>query len=186
MPSDTAPSVPTSLAGERREIQAVFDDQAKFDEALDQLRLAGFDRADLSIPTALPHPGEATPEQGAANPDTPIDRQQARTLAGSTAGVIAAMVGAGVVVGTGGAAAVAAGVAVAAGAAIGGATHAATAGGTGMAREARETAAGERTLVLAVTARDDAQAARATETLRASGAIRVEPVSRSDGTIPAA
>ena len=184
MSEDITPSAPTRLAGQAREIQAIFGDQARFDEAMDNLRMSGFDRAALSVPDATPHPAQATPEGAASNPDTPVDRQQLRTLAGSTAGVTAAMIGAGVTVATGGAAALAAGVAVAAGALVGGATHAATAAGTGTEAAVRDEKAERGTLVLAVLVRNDDEAARATETLHASGAIRVEPVSRTDATVP--
>ena len=184
MSEDITPSVPTTLAGQTREIQAIFADQARFDEAMDRLRMSGFDRAALSVPAATPHPADATPEAGADNSNTPIDRQQIRTLAGSTAGVTAAMIGAGVTVATGGAAALAAGVAIAAGALVGGATHAATAAGTATETDRRDDSAARGTLVLAVLVRDDTEAARATETLHACGAIRVEPVTRTDATVP--
>ena len=185
MSDDIKPSVPTTLAADVHEIQAIFGEQDRFDEAMDRLRMAGFDRAALNVPAATPHAGAATPEAGAANPDTPIDRQQIRTLAGSTAGVTAAMIGAGVTVATGGAAALAAGIAVAAGALVGGATHAATAVGTSNETEARDAKADRGTLVLAVVVRDEAEAARATETLHACGALRVETVTRTGATVPA-
>lgn len=184
MVDDTAPAAQTSLGSSIREIQAVFDDQARLDDAIDRLRLAGFDRAELGLPAPTLHPSDATPEGSAANPDTPVDRQQVRTLAGSAAGITAAMIGAGVTIGTGGAAALAAGVAVAAGALAGGATHAATAAGTEVETATRAARANAGTLVLAVTVRDSSQEQLAADTLRAAGAVRVEPVSRADATVP--
>ena len=184
MPEPNSPTEPTRMTETVRELQAIFDDQARFDEAVDQLKIHGFDRAELSIPDATPHAAGATPEGGARNPDTPVDRQQIRTLAGSTAGITAAMIGAGVTIATGGAAALAAGVAIAAGAVAGGATHAATAVGTDVEHTTRDADASRASLVLSVTVRDAGQERLASETLRKAGALRVETVNRTDATIP--
>jgi hypothetical protein len=61
----------------------------------------------------------ASPEQSAANPNTPTDQQQMRTIHTSMAGAVGAIAAAGVTIATGGAAAVAIGAAVAVGAGAG-------------------------------------------------------------------
>ena len=179
--SDTR-QTPSTLAVSR-EVQAVFSTQASLDEAMDALRMRGFDRAELSLPAASPRRADATPEGGAANATTEIDRQQARTLGGSTAGVVAALGGAVITGATGGAAAVAVGVAAAAGLAAGGATHAALAGGGETIKADRDDAADKGELVLAVAVRSDERESVALEVLRQCGAIRAEAVRRQASVI---
>ena len=48
--------------------------------AVEQLALSGFDRADLSLPDVVPPADRATPEAGAKPADTEEDARQARTL----------------------------------------------------------------------------------------------------------
>jgi hypothetical protein len=150
-----------------RQLRATFPDQAALDAALELLRLRGFDRADLSLPTS-----GAQSDQ----PTTDIDRQQARTLGGSTAGVVAALGGAVITVATGGAAAAAVGVAAAAGLAAGGATHAAIAGSGETRKEEQQEAARKGELVLVVSVRDAALDQPAQDALREAGAIRIDGV----------
>ncbi len=169
--------------GATREVQAVFPNRAALDEAMDGLRLRGFDRADLSLPAATPGATEATPEQGAGNAMTETDRQQARTLGGSTAGVVAALGGAVITVATGGAALAAVGVAAAAGLAAGGATHAALAGGGEAVKADRDEAAEKGELVLSVATRDAEREAVAHDVLKSSGAVRTKTVERRAATI---
>jgi hypothetical protein len=178
-----ASSAPPSTLGVAREVQAIFATQDQLDEAMDALRLRGFDRADLSLPTAAPRHADATPELGAGNATTEIDRQQARTLGGSTAGVVAALGGAVLTVATGGVAAAAVGVAAVAGLAVGGATHAALAGGGETVKADRDEAADKGELVLAVAVRDAERESVALEVLRQSGASRAEAVERSAAVI---
>ena len=165
------------------EVQAIFPTRSSLDEALDALRMRGFDRHDLSLPDAAPRAAEATPEQGADTPTTETDRQQARVLGGSTAGVVAALGGAMVTVATGGAAAAAPGVAAAAGAVTGGVTHAALAAGGEAEKAEREAAAQSGELVLAVAVRDAERERVAVETLREVGATRIETVERQSGVV---
>ena len=176
-------AAPHGTLGVAREVQAIFATQAQLDEAMDALRLRGFDRADLSLPTAAPRHADATPEAGAGNATTEIDRQQARTLGGSTAGVVAALGGAVITVATGGVAAAAIGVAAVAGLAAGGATHAALAGGGETVKADRDEAASKGELVLAVAVRDAEREAVALDVLRQSGATRAEAVERSASVI---
>ena len=179
MPDET----PRTNVDSAREVQAIFPTQAALDEAMDTLRLHGFDRHDLSLPHASPHPSEATPEQGAATPMTETDRQQARTLGGSTAGVVAALGGAAIVVATGGVALAAVGVAAVAGLATGGAAHAALAAGGEAQKADRDVAADRGELVLAVAVRDAEREKVAIAALLAAGATRTETVERQSSVI---
>ncbi len=158
-----------------REVRAVLPTQAALNEAMDALRLRGFDRADLSLPQAAAGASSIT-EAGASNTTTEIDRQQARTLGGSTAGVVAALGGAVITVATGGAAAVAVGIAAAAGLAAGGATHAALAGGGEDVKADRDIAADKGELVLAVAVRDLEREQAAHEVLAHAGATHIATV----------
>ncbi len=157
-----------------REVRAILPTQTALDEAMDALRLRGFDRADLSLPQAAG--AASTTQAGASNTTTEIDRQQARTLGGSTAGVVAALGGAVITVATGGAAAVAVGVAAAAGLAAGGATHAALAGGGEDIKTNRDSAADKGELVLAVAIRDPEREQAAHEVLAQAGATHIATV----------
>jgi hypothetical protein len=87
------------------EVRARFDDADAMDRAVASLEMSGFDRADLSLPEAMPSRGEDTPEAGAKPVDTEEDARQARTLHTSAAASLAGMAAAGVVIATGGAAA---------------------------------------------------------------------------------
>jgi hypothetical protein len=109
----TATQAPT-LAATIIEVQGIFEDDQTLQDAIARLTLAGFDRADLSLPIASPAPGEATPELGAATPTTDIDRQQMRTLGASAAAATGAIAAAGITIATGGLAAAAAAAAVSA------------------------------------------------------------------------
>lgn len=87
------------------EVRARFDDADALDRAVASLEMSGFDRADLSLPEAMPSRAEDTPEAGAKPVDTEEDARQARTLHTSSAASLAGMAAAGVVIATGGAAA---------------------------------------------------------------------------------
>jgi hypothetical protein len=87
------------------EVRARFHDADAMDRAVANLEMSGFDRADLSLPEAMPPRAEDTPEAGAKSVDTEEDARQARTLHTSAAASLAGMAAAGVVIATGGAAA---------------------------------------------------------------------------------
>jgi hypothetical protein len=155
------------------EVVAVFPNKAALEDATNRLTLAGFDRADLSLPTAEPPAGQATPETSATPVYTDTDRRQARTLGTSLAAAAAAMGAAGVTVATGGAAL--AGVAAAAlgGGAAAAAAHAIDQGADAAAQANRETPgeAGELRLSVRVTADERRQAAESA--MRAAGGQQI-------------
>ena len=183
--SDATTNAGPSMAETVAEVQGVFPSNAALQDAMGRLRLAGFDYADLSLPTTQPSTGEATPNQGAAEPLGEDDTRSMRTMGTSMAGTIGAFAAAGATVATGGAAAVV----IAAAAAVGaGSALAANAVGTAAKHEQEETrdeaaAAGE--LVLAVHAPTPAKQADATRIMREAGASSVGTVERGPTLPPA-
>lgn len=165
------------------EVQGIFASDAELQAAVDKLTLAGFDRAELSLPATNPRPEDATPNEGAAAVGTETDERQMRTLLSSGAGVAAAMAAAAATIATGGAAGVA--IAAAAGGALaaGGATSAAVSAVGGAQKDAREQAAAAGELVLAVRAATPEAAAKAEAALHAAGAVRVMQVERHGANV---
>ena len=91
--------------GALHEVRATFDDPDAMQEAVARLEMSGFDRADLSLPEAMPPAERATPEAGAKPVDTEEDARQTRTLHTGGAAAAVGMAAAGVVIASGGAAA---------------------------------------------------------------------------------
>jgi hypothetical protein len=132
------------------EVRATFSDPSQMEAAAKELTMAGFDRADLSLPTrghSLQEPGST----GSSKPvETDEDARQARTLGTSTAASAAALAAAGAIIATGGAAIPAVAGAVLAGGLAGGATFAATGSATGAEQQTREDQAASGRLVMSV------------------------------------
>lgn len=166
------------IAGAILEVRGFFPSDSTIEDAMSRLRLGGFDRADMNLPRAAP-PSESTPEQGAEDPHTEDDNQQMRTLHAGLAGSAAALLAAGVVIGTGGAAAPAVVAAVAAGAAAGGVAHSVSHGADNDQHRQREAAAARGELILAVNVSDAARQAEAEKIMRAAGATSVDAVVRT-------
>ena len=163
-----------------QEVQGRFPTDAAMQDALARLTLAGYDRADFSLPDDQKSSLTNTPNEGAENPTDAIDKAQLRTMGTSMAGYAGAAAVAGATLATGGAA----GLAVAAAAAVGiGSGLAANAAGqavdaSDVADRDAKGAAGH--LILAVRTRSDAKAAEVSEIMRQAGAADVRPVSRGD------
>ena len=119
----------------------------------ERLELAGFARADLSLPEASPPVERSTPESGAEPPYTDDDAGTARTLHTSGAASVAALAAAGITVATGGAAAPAFAAAIGAGALAGGATFAVTKSADDQEQHERDAKASAGELLLSVRAR---------------------------------
>jgi isopropylmalate/homocitrate/citramalate synthase len=173
---EQAPTLNESI----QEVQGIFPSDAALQDAVGRLTRAGFDRAAISLPAANPPAAEATPSAGAENPVTEDDTRQARTLGSSMAATAGAMVGAGVVVATGGAAVAAVAAAAGLGLVAGGAAH--TAAPT-VQDDARDAAAAAGELVLSATAHDPDAVLKATAAMQAAGATRVATVSRTGGAL---
>lgn len=184
MPSDFPRSGPV-INDAIDEVQGIFPSDAALQDAVGRLTRLGFDRASLSLPAASPAAADATPNEGAANPDTEDDARQIRTLGSSTAAVVGAAVGAGLTVATGGAALGAFAAAAGLGLAAGGGVFAATTAASDAQHEDRTDAALHGQLVLAVNLRDGSEAAKAEAAMREAGATRVETVRRRGAGITA-
>ena len=81
--------------GALHEVRAAFGDPDAMQQAVARLEMSGFDRADLSLPEAMPPVERATPEAGAKPVDTDEDARQARTLSTSSAAAAAGLAAAG-------------------------------------------------------------------------------------------
>ena len=87
--------------GALHEVRATFDDPDAMQDAVARLEMSGFDRADLSLPEAMPPAERATPEAGARPVDTEEDARQTRTLHTGGAAAAVGMAAAGVVIASG-------------------------------------------------------------------------------------
>lgn len=189
MPSDSetgAAKAGPALTSTIHEVQALFPSDAALQDAISRLTLAGFDRADFSLPKTSPAPSRATPMQGAENPDTEIDNQQMRTMHASMTGSAAALAAAGAVIGSGGLLAPAIGAAIGAGIAIGALTEGGSHVFDAAQHQLREEAARAGRLVLSVRAASAERQSVAEATLRESAATKVVPVTRTDNAISSA
>lgn len=160
--------------GALREIRGSFRSSEQMQQAIQQLLMGGFDRADLAVPEVAPPRARATPESGALEADTDEDARQARTMHTSTAATIAALAGAGITVATGGAAAPAVAIAIAAGAAVGGATYAVSSAANEEEQADLDARAAAGRLVLSVRALSPQKQAEAEQILRGAGAIDIQ------------
>ena len=173
---DGSPAIATHV----EEVQGQFPSNAAMQEAVSQLTLAGWDRAELSLPKPHASGSADTPTEGADSVSSDIDKRQLRTMGTGMAGYLGAAAAAGATIATGGAA----GLAIAAATAVGVGAAAATNAGT-TAIEANDDAELDRLaaagqLILAVRAADEVQARKAMEIMKGAGATQVAPVTRSD------
>jgi hypothetical protein len=160
--------------GELHEVRATFGDPETMQNAVYELEMSGFDRADLSLPEVAPPADRATPEAGATEVDTEEDARQARTLHTSGAAGAVALAAAGVVVASGGAAVPAIAAAVVGGGLAGGAAYALTSAANHDEQASRERKAATGTLVLSVRTTSAAKRGKAEAIVRAAGATFVE------------
>lgn len=168
-----------------QEVQGHFPNDALLQDALGQLTLAGYDRADFSLPQDQPDQAIQTPTEGAESPIDQIDKSQVRTMGTSMAGYAGAVAAAGVTLATGGAAALA----IAAAAAIGGGS-ALTANAAGRAadqasKDDRDERGRAGTLILAVRVADAESAQSATAIMRQAGATQVDTIGRGTDMLTA-
>jgi len=159
--------------GELHEVDGVFDDSGRMDAAVNRLLLAGFHRADLSVPEPNPPVERSTPESSAEPAYTEDDAVAARTL--HTSGIASAtgLLAAGLVVATGGAALPAFAAALGAAALAGGAIFGVTKLTDAQEQNTRDVRAAEGRLLLAVRTPNAAQRAQAETILRDCGAVEI-------------
>ncbi len=174
-----------SHAATVHEVQGVFPDDATMQDALSQLTLAGYDRADFSLPEEQPAGQPSTPNESSDAPTDDADKRQLRTLGTSMAGYAGAVAVAGATLATGGAA----GLAVAAAAAVGAGT-AAAANTAGQAAdnaqvEARNQRGREGRLILAVRTTTPEQASQVTKLMTEAGSSSTRAVERADQALTA-
>jgi len=171
-----------ALPDEVQEVQGRFPNDATLQDALGRLTLAGYDRADFSLPEDQPG-SPATPNEGQEAPTDDIDKTQVRTMASSMAGFAGAAAVAGATIATGGAA----GLATLAAGAVG---LGAAAAATGAGKVADQANVDERNrlgamgkLILAVRTRSGEQARQVAEIMREAGANDVSPITRTDDAL---
>ncbi|MBN9563262.1 MAG: hypothetical protein J0H14_21445 [Alphaproteobacteria bacterium] len=164
-----------------QEVRGAFPSDAAIQDAISRLSMAGFDRAEISLPDADPTPTHATPEQSAENPETEDDSRQSRTLHTSMAASVGALAAAGAVVATGGAALPAVAAAVVGAVGLGAAAEGVSKASDKMQHDLREEAAARGELLLSVHLRDPARQAVAEQAMREAGASRIEGVVRASG-----
>ena len=176
--SDTAGKAGPTLQQTVSEVQGRFPTDDAMQDALGRLTIAGYDRADFSLPDDQADTASSTPTEGAENPIDHIDQVQMRTMGTGMAGYAGAVAAAGATLATGGAAAVAIAAAAAVGA--GSALVANAAGHTAdkLAIDERNRKGAEGRLILAVRTRSEAQVAEVTNLMQQSGATAVEAISR--------
>ena len=155
------------------EVRARFNDADMMDRAVARLEMSGFDRADLSLPEAMPVRSEDTPDAGAKPVDTEQDARQARTLHTSAAASIAGMAAAGVVIATGGAAAPAVAAAAAGAGLAGGLAFGASSAANSDGQLDREQRAAVGELILSVRASSADKREHALAILREAGGVEV-------------
>jgi len=160
--------------GALHEVRATFRDPKAMQNAVYQLEMSGFDRADLSLPEVAPPAERATPESGATAVDTEEDARQTRTLHTSGAAAVVGLAAAGIVVATGGAAAPAVAAAVVGGGLAGGAAFALSSAANQDEQASRERKAATCTLVLSVRTVSAERRGDAEAIVRAAGAVFVE------------
>lgn len=179
--NDDSPALNESV----QEVQAAFPNDAALEDAMGRLGLAGYDRADFSLPQDREGGGAGTPNNSAENPTDDADKRQLQTLGTSMAAYAGAAALAGATIATGGAAGVAAAGAAALGTGVG---AAAAAGGAAIDRAdvaERDKKGAEGRLILAVRTRDENQVRQVTEIVQAAGATNVTPVTRTDEAMTA-
>ncbi len=174
--TDRSDQAGPALSGAIEVVQGSFPSDATLQDAIGRLTVAGFDRADISLPDAQPTSGQNTPEQGAENPNAEDDTRQARTLHTSMAASVGALAAAGAVIATGGAAIPAVAAAVAGGAGLGAVMEGITGVGDRVQHEERQEAASRGELLLSVHLRDTTQQAAAQQAMQAAGATEVRVV----------
>lgn len=167
------------------EVQGVFPDDATMQDALSQLTLAGYDRADFSLPEEQDANGVATPNESAEPATDDADKRQLRTMGTSMAGYAGAVAVAGATLATGGAAGLAVAAAAAVGIGTGAATNAAGQAADNAQVEARNQRGREGRLILAVRTTTPEQASQVASLMQQAGASKTEAVTRADQALTA-
>ena len=180
-PPTTPDKAGPALTETVQEVRGTFPSDQAIQDAISRLEMAGFDRAAISLPDADPLPAQATPEQGAENPEAEDDSRQSRTLHTSMAASVGALAAAGAVVATGGLALPAVAAAIAGGVGLGAAAEGISKASDKLQHDTREEAAARGELLLSVHLRDPAKQGIAEQAMREAGASQVEGIVRASG-----
>ncbi len=167
------------------EVQGTFPDDAAMQGALSQLTLAGYDRADFSLPEEQAAHETVTPNESAAPATDDADKRQLRTMGTSMAGYAGAVAVAGATLATGGAAGLAVAAAAAVGAGTGVMANAAGQAADNAQVEARNQRGREGRLILAVRTTTPDQVSQVTGLMQQAGALKTESVTRADQALTA-
>ncbi|MGI4793065.1 MAG: hypothetical protein ACRYG8_03065 [Janthinobacterium lividum] len=177
------------LGGTVREVQGYLPDEGTLQQAIQALLTGGIDRGDLSLPDPKASAAQAGSSQSSSaggtteateSPADEHDTRQVRTLANSTVGIAAALVGGLVAsVATGGAAIPVAAAAIGTAAGAGGLTHLGFQNAADKREAGHDAQGADGTLILAAIVRDAETEAKATRILQEAGATRVETVERT-------
>lgn len=168
-----------------REVQGVFPDDATMQDALSELTLAGYDRADFSLPEDQPANEIATPNESADPATDDADKRQLRTMGTSMAGYAGAVAVAGATLATGGAAGLAVAAAAAVGIGTGAAANAAGQAADTAQVEERNRRGREGRLILAVRTTTSDQVNQVKTLMQRAGASKTEAVERADQALTA-
>lgn len=168
-----------------REVQGVFPDDTTMQDALSQLTLAGYDRADFSLPEDQPAGAVVTPNEDAGPPTDDADKRQLRTMGTSMAGYAGAVAVAGATIATGGAAALAVAAAAAVGIGTGVAANSAGQAADAAQVEERNRRGREGRLILAVRTTTPDQVNQVKKLMQQAGASKAEAIERADQSLTA-
>ncbi len=168
-----------------REVQGVFPDDATMQEALSQLTLVGYDRADFSLPEDQPADEVVTPNEDAAAPTDDADKRQLRTMGTSMAGYAGAVAVAGATLATGGAVGLAVAAAAAVGLGSGVAANSAGQAADAAQVEERNRRGREGRLILAVRTTTPDQVNQVRNLMQQAGASKAEAIERADQSLTA-
>ena len=183
--SDAQANPSPALTDTVLEVQGHFPSDDALQAAIGALTLAGFDRAEFSLPHDRAGQSIQTPTEGADNPIDEIDKTQIRTMSTSMAAYAGAALAAGATLATGGAAAVAVAAAAAVGTGAALTTSAANTGVTNADHENREDRARAGNLILGVRLRSQDQFDTVRTILTQNGATAVDPVTRGTDLLTA-
>lgn len=167
------------------EVQGMFPDDPTMQDALSQLTLAGYDRADFSLPEEQAANEVATPNESAEPATDDADKRQLRTMGTSMAGYAGAVAVAGATLATGGAAGLAVAAAAAVGIGTGAAANAAGQAADNAQIEARNQRGREGRLILAVRTTTPEQVEQVKDLMQQAGATKTEAVTRADQALTA-
>lgn len=160
--------------GVLHEVRATFSSSDAMQGAVARLEMSGFDRADLSLPEAMPPVEHATPEAGAKPVDTGQDAQQARTLHVSGAAAAVALAAGAVVIATGGTVGWAIAAAIVGALIAGGLVYLVSSAANQAEQMDRDRKAASGVLILSVRAPNAEKSQEAEAILRAAGGMNLE------------